>query len=106
MSGSWKCWNGWGPAGDGLMRAERVGPDHGGGLRAGGGPDIVGSKQDFELAAAAPDLLAALKAVEFSLTDKCPMCVGWDCGPSGETPLAHTKDCALAAAIAKAEGRS
>jgi hypothetical protein len=58
-------------------------------------------------AKAAPDMLAVLKAVEFvgerDLEDgyvpaACPFC-------QGEIAAGHEKGCALAAAIAKAEGR-
>ena len=30
VGGPWKLWNGWGPANDGLMRVERIGPSLGG----------------------------------------------------------------------------
>jgi hypothetical protein len=62
------------------------------------------------LLAAAPDLLAALKRVEWSyfsaatLDFLCPTC----CGPrprcSTDSDRGHRSNCTLAAAIAKAEG--
>lgn len=59
------------------------------------------------LIAAAPDLLAALKAVEFGAYGyrRCPACAGWSVGPNGETDHSHTTDCPVALALAKAEGR-
>lgn len=40
-----------------------------------------------------------LRRVEF-VGQKCPLCAGWNVDPfTGETPNAHTKDCALAALL-------
>lgn len=68
------------------------------------GPD---AEANAPLVAAAPDLLAAIKAVEFGALGgrRCAACAGWNVGPNGETDHAHTKDCPVALAIAKAEGR-
>jgi len=41
------------------MAVARIGPDNGGGLVGADGTDILGTKEDLELAAAAPTLLAA-----------------------------------------------
>lgn len=47
-----------------------------------------------------------LKRRQFSaMDDKCPECAGWNASPNGETPLVHTKDCALAAVLAKSGRR-
>lgn len=48
-----------------------------------------------------------LAAMEFDHLDnsKCPTCRGWNMSSQGETPLAHTKDCGLAAVLAKAGRR-
>lgn len=65
--------------------------------------------RDARLIAAAPDLLAALKLVEFGNAvthHKCVACAGWNMGPNGETPRQHTHDCPVRIAIAKAEGKS
>ncbi len=51
------------------------------------------------------DLLAALKSIQFGWR-RCPACVGWNVGPYGETDEVHTATCPVAAAIAKAEGRT
>jgi hypothetical protein len=50
-------------------------------------------------------LRAALRLTEFGSHDKCVVCAGWDCGPHGETPRAHTKDCPVAAALAQPAAR-
>ena len=62
---------------------------------------------DARLIAAAPDLLEVLKAVEWHGHGmaRCPMCFGWDSKNGGEGDKRHSKDCKLAAAIQKAEGR-
>lgn len=50
--------------------------------------------------------LGVVLSLEFGGRDqKCPVCVGWDMSPRGETPLKHTADCALAAVLAKAGRR-
>ena len=48
-----------------------------------------------------------LAAMEFDHLDnsKCPTCRGWNMSSQGETPLAHTKNCSLAAVLAKAGRR-
>lgn len=56
--------------------------------------------------AALKTLVTNVKPIEFGNAvngHKCLTCVGWDVGPNGETPQVHTKDCAFAAALAKAE---
>lgn len=69
----WKCWNGWGPHTDGLMRVLRIGPMSSAstGLWVNDGGDIVGTEEDIELAArardAAPRLLAELEAAEMTI---------------------------------------
>lgn len=48
----------------------------------------------------------ALQRVEFSdLDKKCPCCRGWKMSPNGETARAHTRNCSLAAVLAKAGRR-
>jgi len=92
--GPWKLWNGWGPyAGDGKMRCERIGPEGGGGIHTLNQPDIVGSREDLELIAAAPDLLQACKDLHAYLTAQKP----WG--------LPKSRGDEIARLIAKAEGR-
>jgi hypothetical protein len=57
----WKLWNSF--ERDGLLRCERIGPRGGGGIRGSNGVegDLVASREDLELAAAAPELLEACK---------------------------------------------
>lgn len=43
-------------------------------------------------------LKALLRRHEF-VNRKCPECAGWNVGPNGETIEAHTKGCAIAAAL-------
>jgi len=51
-------------------------------------------------------LLTTLKSVQFAgHQGKCPSCVGWNVSERGETPFAHTADCTVAMAIARAEGK-
>lgn len=48
-------------------------------------------------------LVKALRAVQFGAKNgKCPVCAGWDMSSNGETPGAHTKDCIIGEALAKA----
>jgi hypothetical protein len=70
-------------------------------------PSTPWDMADWQLIAAAPELLDALKAVEWNGHGmaRCPMCFGWDSKNGGEGDKRHSKDCKLAAAIAKAEGR-
>ncbi len=59
-----------------------------------------------KLVAAAPDLLAALKHVQFGFNHRrCMACAGWNMSPNGETDNVHTADCPVFLAIEKAEGR-
>lgn len=70
--GEWKCWNGWGPAADGLMRVARIGPSDPDAWRSlqtrFESEDISGTKADMEFIARAPtlvrDLLTALEVAE------------------------------------------
>jgi hypothetical protein len=59
------------------------------------------------LIAAAPELLTALKSVEWHGhgMNRCPCCFGWEASGNGETDRHHNAGCVLANAIAKAEGR-
>ena len=70
--GPWKMWNGWGPfKGDGLMRVERLGPEHEGGLD--GSPDIRGSHADFDLIAHLVNHAALLRATVALAQDMRPL---------------------------------
>lgn len=62
----------------------------------------AGQAKDKKLIA---ELLHALKACQFGIAfQKCSACAGWEVERGrGETPLAHTKDCWVAAAIKKGE---
>jgi len=51
-----------------------------------------------------PGLIEALQAVEFGNDGLCRMCSGWMVSENGCTKNAHTKDCDIAKAIAKATG--
>src|SRR5665213_1419429 len=71
---------------------------------------IIHGSQETEanarLIAAAPDLLVALKQIQFGFNfRRCPACAGWNMSDAGETDMVHTKDCIVALAIAKAEGK-
>lgn len=66
----------------------------------------VVTQKSCSLHKAAPDLLEALKAAQFGFNHcRCALCGGWNMGPNGETDLVHTKDCIIARAINKAEGK-
>jgi hypothetical protein len=74
------------------------------------GMEIIGDEDyptklaDARLVAAAPDLLAALKAVQFGFNHRrCAACGGWDMSPNGETDMVHTPKCIVALALTKAE---
>jgi hypothetical protein len=71
------------------------------------GPWLAQPKCDLDswianarLIAAAPDLLEALKVVEFDVRGRCSACFGWD-GES-ENDHKHSPICIVATAIAKA----
>lgn len=44
--------------------------------------------------------MKVLRALEFGFRNRCPICVGFDVGPNGETDRAHRKDCPVPEAIA------
>lgn len=72
----WKIWNGWGPLeADGLMRAERIGPEDGGGIMASPN-DMRGTKEDFERIVRAANsheaLVAALEQIAGEEGDGIP----------------------------------
>jgi hypothetical protein len=52
--------------------------------------------------AAAPDMLKALRTIEFDVRGRCTACFGWD--GSSENDHKHANDCIVASAIAKATG--
>jgi hypothetical protein len=64
-------------------------------------PTRTQAEYDARLIAAAPDLYQVIKAVEWVDIDgpRCPSCFS-------SNEFGHSKDCELASAIAKAEGRS
>ena len=84
------------------------------------GWQVLGTKDSKALAYAADEQLAAfivravdcheelvkaLELIQFGFNhSRCPACAGWNVGPHGETDNAHTADCPVATALAKATG--
>ena len=58
--------------------------------------------QGEAMIAAAPDMLKALRTIEFDVRGRCTACFGWD--GSSENDHKHANDCIVASAIAKATG--
>ena len=58
--------------------------------------------QGEAMIAAAPDMLKALRTIEFDVRGRCTGCFGWD--GSSENDHKHANDCIVASAIAKATG--
>jgi len=58
--------------------------------------------QGEAMIAAAPDMLKALRKIEFDGRGRCTACFGWD--GSSENDHKHANDCIVASAIAKATG--
>ena len=58
--------------------------------------------QSEAMIAAAPDMLKALRTIEFDARGRCTACFGWD--GSSENDHKHANDCIVASAIAKATG--
>ena len=58
--------------------------------------------QGEAMIAAAPDMLKALRTIEFDVRGRCTACFGWD--GSSENDHKHATDCIVASAIAKATG--
>ena len=58
--------------------------------------------QGEAMIAAAPDMLKALRTIEFDFRGRCTACFGWD--GSSENDHKHANDCIVASAIAKATG--
>jgi hypothetical protein len=58
--------------------------------------------QSEAMIAAAPDMLKALRTIEFDGRGRCTACFGWD--GSSENDHKHANDCIVASAIAKATG--
>jgi hypothetical protein len=58
--------------------------------------------QGEAMIAAAPDMLKALRTIEFDGRGRCTACFGWD--GSSENDHKHANDCIVASAIAKATG--
>ena len=59
-------------------------------------------ENDKAMIAAAPDMLKALRTIEFDVRGRCTACFGWD--GSSENDHKHANDCIVASAIAKATG--
>jgi hypothetical protein len=59
-------------------------------------------ENDKAMIAAAPDMLKALRTIEFDVRGRCTACSGWD--GSSENDHKHANDCIVASAIAKATG--
>ena len=59
-------------------------------------------RQGEAMIAAAPDMLKALRTIEFDVRGRCTACCGWD--GSSENDHKHANDCIVASAIAKATG--
>jgi aryl-phospho-beta-D-glucosidase BglC (GH1 family) len=50
------------------------------------------------------ELLEALKVTQWGFNhSRCPVCVGWNVGPYGETDYAHTRTCPVGLVIKKVE---
>ncbi len=46
------------------------------------------------------EMRSVLKLTQWGFNHKrCPVCAGFNCGPNGETDLAHTKDCPVGRAL-------
>jgi uncharacterized protein with von Willebrand factor type A (vWA) domain len=58
--------------------------------------------QGEAMIAAAPDMLKALRTIEFDVRGRCTARFGWD--GSSENDHKHANDCIVASAIAKATG--